>query len=92
MARIKNVRRRIKVSTVLVEGYNDNNQIVRQQFDIYGEPDFDEIRNQAYRDYGIYVGRIVEQFVKEAIYQMPEAAFFKVASPVVNNDDESEDE
>lgn len=91
MARIKNVRRRIKVSTILVEGYNDNNEIVRKQLDVYGEPDFDEIRNQAYRDYGLYVGRIIEQFVKEAIYQMPEAAFFKVAAPVVDND-ESEDE
>lgn len=92
MARIKNVRRRIKVTSVLVEGYNDTNQITKQQFDIYGEPDFDEIRNQAYRDYGLYVGRIVEQFVKEAVYQMSEATFFKLAQAVVENDDESEDE
>lgn len=91
MARIKNVRRRIKVTTVLVEGYNNDNQILRQQFDIYGEPDFDEIRNQAYRDYGLYVGRIVEQFVKEAIYQMPEVTFFKMSQAVIE-DDKMEDE
>lgn len=91
MARVKNVRRRIKFTTVLVEGYNIDQHIVTQQLDIYGEPDFEEIRNLVYRNYGIYVGRIVEQFVKEAIYQMPEAEFFEMGSPLVNND-ESEDE
>lgn len=92
MARVKNVRKRIKFTTVLVEGYRADNEIVTQWFDIYGEADFEEIRSHAYTVYEIFVGRIIESFVHEVIYQMPEATFFKLASPVVNNEDESEDE